>query len=235
MSRNIPTRFPKGINNVERDAPLGMFGMPVPYSWHQWFTDFNTYTAADWVVSETDAGATEALTAGDGGLLLITNTAADNDLVSIQGSVANFLMEAGKKAFFSVRFKASEATQIDWICGLYNVQASPIGTPPTDGIYFRKDDGDTNIDISVRKDATTGANNQNAVGTFAADTFIQLDWYYDGVALAAFFIDGNLVYQLDASSTYLPDATLALSFCIQNGDANARNATIDWVFAAKER
>jgi hypothetical protein len=40
---------------------------------------------------------------------------------------------------------------------------------------------------------------------------------------------------LSASSTYLPDTELTVSFGIQNGEAVAKTMTVDYIFAAKER
>src|SRR5262249_5851515 len=96
------TRYPGGITNSKVGSLLQDLKMPDPAFYHSIFDDFDKYTAADWVVTETDSGATEALAAGDGGLLLLQNTAANADLVSLQyagGSGAvrpTFLFEANK-------------------------------------------------------------------------------------------------------------------------------------------
>lgn len=232
---SVPTRFPNGVTNVSETDIFAWLKMSDPTKYHTYFNDFDAYAAGDWVVTETQAGATQALTAGDGGLLLLTNSAADDDVNSLQSAVANFTLTAGKKTFFKCRFKVSDATQSDVMVGLVVVDTSPFASAPTDGIYFRKDDGDANIDFSVRKDASTGANNVNTVGTLADDTFVELAWYYDGVSLAYYAVDGVIKGSLDATSTYLPDTTLAVTMSLQNGEAAAKTMTIDYVYAAKER
>ena len=78
------TRFPNGVTNVGEDSLFAALGQLAGPQFHTYFEDFDYYTAADWTVTETQAGATQALTDGDGGLLLLTNTAADNDLVALQ-------------------------------------------------------------------------------------------------------------------------------------------------------
>jgi hypothetical protein len=228
-----PTRFPGGLNTSEPTSATAALAMLDPSLLHTDFDDFNKFAAGDWTITEIGAGGTEALTAGDGGLLLITSDALDNDGVAIQRTVATFLMESTKKAFFKIRFKAAVAVESDIQVGLVNLDTTPFDA--TDGIFFQKDDGDANIDIYVQKNTTTGRASATAVGTLTADTFTEWAWYYDGSAYTFFFIDDVLVYRLDSSSTYLPDADLALSFAYRNGEAGAVTMTVDYVFAAKER
>lgn len=233
---SVPTRFPQGMTNVPETNPMAMFRQSDPSTYHMVWDDFDVYTAANWVVTESDAAATQALTAGDGGLLLITNGSLDDGLTSMQSLVANFAMSAGKKAFFKCRFKVSDATQSDVMVGLVIVDTSPFASAPTDGIYFRKDDGDANIDFSVRKDASTGANDVTTVGTLVSDTYVTLAWYYDGVDKVLYYVDDVLRGQASATSAFLPDATnLAVTIALQNGEAVAKTMTIDYVLAAKER
>ena len=118
MGNNVVTRFPGGVTNVGQDAIFADLLQTDPTEYHLYFEDFDTYTAGDWVVTETDASATQALTAGDGGLLLLTNTAADNDLIALQKTPASFTFTAGKASFFSCRFKVSDATQSDVAIGM---------------------------------------------------------------------------------------------------------------------
>jgi hypothetical protein len=227
-----PTRFPGGLNTTALPLAMSMMGQLDPSKFHTFFTDFDTYTAADWTVTEVGV-ATQALTAGDGGLLLVTNAAADNDSSFQQNVVASFLMAAGKKAFFKCRFQVSDATQSDIQMGLIIADTTPMDA--TDGIYFQKDDGDAQIDVIVRKDATTGSTTETNVATLVAATNTVWAWYFDGVDTVRFYVDDALVATLDGTSTYLPDANLSVSFGLQNGEAVAKTMTVDYIFAAKER
>ena len=227
------TRFPYGLTNVSEVDLFSDMVQPDPTLFHQYFNDFDTYTAGDWTVTETDAGATQALTAGDGGLLLITNTAADNDLVALQKNPAAFTFTAGKKTFFRCRFKVSDATQSDLVFGLQVVDTTPLDV--TDGIYFLKADGAATVDFICRKNASTGSTSASAVATMANDTFIELGFYYDGQSKVAYEVNGSVLGSLDASSTYLPDTTCTVSFALQNGEAVAKTMTVDYVYVAKER
>ena len=227
------TRFPYGLTNVGETDLFSDMVQPDPTLFHTYLNDFDTYTAGDWTVTETDAAATQALTAGDGGLLLITNTAADNDLVALQKNPAAFTFTAGKKTFFRCRFKVSDATQSDLVFGLQVVDATPLDV--TDGIYFVKADGVATVNFICRKDASTGSTTASAVATMANDTFIELGFYYDGQSSVAYEVNGSVLGSLDASSTFLPDAICTVSFALQNGEAVAKTMTVDYVYVAKER
>jgi hypothetical protein len=228
------TNLPGGITNAVLNSPFVGMTAPDPTLFHTYFNDFNDYTAGDWVVTETNASATEALTAGDGGLLLITNTAADDDAVTMQKTPAAFAMSATKRAWFSARLKVSDATQSDVQAGIIIVDTTPLDA--TDGIYFLKSDGSASVSVICRKNATTGSNTVSAVTTMADDTFITLQWYYNGAGRLFYGADNVQLGSMDASSTYLPDATnLTVSFTLQNGEAVAKTMTVDYMFAAFER
>lgn len=233
MGNITNTRFPYGLTNVGETNLFADMVQPDPTLFHTYFNDFDTYVAGDWTVTETDAGATQALTAGDGGLLLITNTAADNDLVALQKNPAAFTFTAGKKTFFRCRFKVSDATQSDLVFGLQVVDTTPLDV--TDGVYFLKADGAATVDIVCRKNASTGSTSASAVATLSDDTFIELGFYYDGQSKVAYEVNGSVIGSLDGSSSYLPDTTCTVSFALQNGEAVAKTMTVDYVYVAKER
>ena len=230
---NLVTRFPNGVTNVADNALFADMVQPDPTKFHTFFDDFDTYTAGDWVVTETQAGATQALTAGDGGLLLLTNSAADDDLVALQKTPAAFTFTSGKKTFFRCRFKVSDATQSDVVIGLQVVDTTPLDV--TDGVYFLKADGSTAVSVVCRKNATTGSTSASSVATLADDTFISLGFAYDGEGKVYYEVNGNVVGSLDGSSAFLPDTTCTVSFAIQNGEAAAKTMTLDYIYVAKER
>lgn len=227
------SRFPNGVTTVAKADNLGQFGLPDPTGWHTYFNDFDTYTAADWTITTTEAGAgnaTEALTDADGGVLLITNDDADNDADFFNKVGESFTFASGKKLFFKAKLKVSDATQSDLVVGLQITDTTPLAV--TDGVYFRKDDGDTNVDFVVIKNST--ATTASAITTMADDTYITLGFYYDGVSEVQYFADG---VKLGTSvTTNLPDdEVLTVSFGIQNGAAAAKTMSVDYIFASKER
>lgn len=230
MADTINTRFPVGLTNVSESSSLADLGMPSPTKFHSYMEDFDYYVAGDWTVTETDSGATQALTDGDGGLLLVTNTAADNDLVGIQKKGESFRFASGKKLFFEARFKVSDATQSDLVIGLQITDTTPLDI--TDGVFFIKADGSTSVSFSVEKNNT--ATTTSAVATMADDTFITLGFNYDGGSVMEYCVNG--VVAGTSVTTNLPDdEDLAISFALQNGEAVAKTMTVDYIFVAKER
>lgn len=224
-----PTRYVNGVTNVDRDNVMGMLKVPDPTQMHVYFDDFDVYTAADWTVTETGL-ATQALTDADGGVLLVTNAAADNDASFSQKVGESFLFESGKKLMFKARFKVSDATQSDFVIGLQITDTTPLDV--TDGVFFQKDDGDANLDFHVEKDNT--ATSASAVATVSNDTYLTVGFYYDGDTEIKYYVDD--VHKGTSVVTNLPDdEVLTVSFGIQNGEAVAKTMSVDYILVAKER
>ena len=245
-----PTRFTHGVTTASREENLAMFGMPDPTKWHVFFDDFTEFTtdtssAAKYTITTVEAGgssATEAIGDGAGGLLVITNDAADNDSDFFQKIGESFLFAVGKRAIFKARFSVSDATAADWIMGLVITDTTPLaaaGDGATDGVFFQKDAGDTNIDFYVQKDTTTGQLTSTAVATTAAaDAFMTIGFSYDGRRTIELFKDDVMFKAVDLTGTptaYLPNTELTVTFGVQNGEAVAKVMTVDYVFAAIER
>lgn len=229
----INTRFPNGVTNVNDTNIFQALKQPDPTQYYEYWDDFFSYNTSEWTVTETQAGATQALTAGVGGLLLLTNSAADDDLNAIQRTYSLCSFTAGKRAFFKCRFKVNDATQSDFVVGLQVIDTTPLDV--TDGVYFLKADGSTAVSVICRKNASTGSTSASSIATMADDTFIELAWYYDGVSKIAYAVNGSVVGALSATSDYLPDGNVTASLAIQNGEAAAKTMTIDYVYYAFER
>lgn len=230
---STPTRFPQGVTNASPGTALGRFLAPDPGRMHVWFDDFDKYTAADWIINTTEAGtgsATEAISNADGGVLLITTDDADDDNDFFQWAKETFKFASGKKLWFKIRFQTSEATQSDLAFGLQITDTTPLAV--TDGVYFRKDDGDANIDFVVVKDST--ATTATAASTLTAATWTELAFYYDGQSSITAYKDDVPI--ATSVTTNLPDdEELTVSFAIQNGSAGAKTLSIDYILVAKER
>lgn len=227
------TRFPNGINTSSTSSAFANLPVPSGLNLHIFATDFDTFTAAEWVVTETQAGATQALTAGDGGWLALVNSAANNDLNAIQKTPAAFSFTAGKQAWFNTRLKVDDATNAAFVVGMQVVDTTPLDV--TDGIYFLKAAGAATVSFICRKDASTGSTSIANIGTVTSDTFVNLSWYYDGVATVYCSFNGTLVGSLAATSAYLPDAITTVSVAVANGTAAARTLTCDRIEAWFER
>lgn len=226
------TRFVGGVTNAKSTDTMGLMGQLDPTKFHTYFNDFDTVVAGDWTVTKVGTG-TNALTAGDGGLLLLTNTAAAPDSIAYQLTPASFTFTAGKQMFFKIGFQISDAVQSRVQAGLIITDTTP--EDATDGIYFLKPDETANIGVFVRKDATTGSLSNTNVGTLVANTMTNWGFAYDGKETVTFYVNDRAVGSLPITSVNAPDTNLCLSFFIGNGEAVAKTMTVDYVFAAKER
>lgn len=229
----MPSNFPQGISTAAAGEPTFDLGFPDPTKWICFFEDFHTYTVGDWTITTTEAGAgsaTEALTDSQGGALLITNDAADNDNDFFQLTKESFKFVAGKKTIFKVRFKTSDATQTDLVFGLQITDTTPLAV--SDGVYFMKDDGDANIDFYVTKNSTSSS--ASAIATLSSDTWTTLAFYYDGASAVHYYVNDARIGQL-ATTNLVDDEDVTVSFGIQNGEAVAKTLTVDYILAAQER
>ena len=208
------------------------FGAPDPTDSHVFFDDFNTYNAGDWTITTTEAGAgsaTEAVGNIDGGVLVITNDSADDDADFLQLKGEGFKFESGKRLRFKARFKVSDATQSDIVIGLQITDTTPLDV--SDGVFFLKADGSTTLNLLVEKNGTATT---QAAATMADDTFVVLEFVYDGGSYIHLSLNNAPVAAV--ATTNLPDdEELTVSFGIQNGEAAAKVLTIDYIHVVKER
>ena len=230
----MTTHFTSGVTNVGTDSTLGKLKAPAPHKYHTYFNDFDTYLASDWTITTTEDGtgsATEALADGDGGLLLVTNAAGDNDHDFFQLVKEGYKYEAGKQLAFHMRFKTNDATQTDIVAGLQLTDTSPLDV--TDGIFFLKADGAATISFIVEKNSTQST--LTLPNSLADDTFMTLGFVYDPKD-QKFHVFQNDVLAGTVGSTNAPDdEELTVSFGIQNGAAAAKSLTVDYIGASKER
>jgi len=228
------TNFPNGLTNNTAQNALGSLTQLDPTTVHTYFNDFDTYVAGDWTVTETDSGATQALTDADGGVLLITNTAADDDLVALQKKGESFTFTAGKQSYFKARLKVSDATQSDFVIGLQITDTTPLAV--SDGVYFLKADGAATVVLKVIASST--ATTTSAIATLSNDTYYTFAFYYDGVSYVNYYLGTdtlNPTYLGRSVVTNLPTTELTVSVALQNGEAVAKTMSIDYIFVSKER
>lgn len=249
-----PVRYPQGLNNTAKGSVTrpALWDLPLldPTKVIQFFEDFtqvqdlpiaasgiaaaaqNTYTAT---VTEAGAGnASIAVADLNGGCLTILNDAADDDAVFVQHKNEIWLPDAAKRAWFKTRFKISDATQSDFIIGMYVRDTTPLDN--TDGVYFTKADGATGVSFISQKDTTTGRQSASSIYTMVADTFVTLGWFYDGLGKMYYYVNDVEAGPLSVTTTSgIPDTELTIGFGIQNGEAVAKSMTIDYIFFAAER
>ena len=237
----MPTHFPNGVSNRTKGHPLFNYPYLDPSKYYTYFDDFFEYHSGIYTITTTEAGsgnASEAITAGAGGQLLITNDNADNDLDFFQLKGEAFKFDSTKRMFFSSRFKVSDATQSDLVMGLQITDTTSLDV--TDGIFFIKGDADTQPDFIIEKDnsSTLSVLEMNAMED---DTFVTLSFEYDPLDVATggpvfrVYQDNVQVGEITGTTNAPDDEDLTISFGIQNGEAVAKTMTIDFILAAVER
>lgn len=233
------SRYPKGVSTQREPDPLAQFLQPDPTKVVTFFDDFHDYDSSQWVVTTTEAGtgtASEAVQDEVGGVLKLTNDDADDDNdflqwdgVSSSGGTETFKITTSERAWFKARFKVSDATQSDFVIGLQIIDTSPLAV--SDGIFFQKDDGNTELDFHVEKDSTqTDATN---IHSMSDDTYVVVGFYYDKSNFHV-YVDGEKKATVDDAN--LPnDEELTISFGIQNGEGAAKSMSVDYIHAAQDR
>lgn len=241
-----PVRFPAGVSTAAKGSTLANYPAPDPTKVYQFFDDFEKYTNTSdfpWVDTFVNSSAIANVADEPCGAVIITNTTTDNDSAQIQFYTESFTIASGKKAWFKARVKVNEVIQSDYVVGLAvldtTLQGSVSGAGVTDGIFFNKDDGDTQIDFQVNQNAGTVQKRAANIATAVADTYMVYGFEWDGARYVKAFINDVQVSTIDLTttpSTYLPNTPITISFAIQQGEGtNAKTMTIDYVFAAIER
>lgn len=230
------TRFPYGIGTTKSNDVLRDFGMPDPTKWFCYHNDFQSgkdYDATNEFIATIVGGSVSVAATGEFGELNLSSGAALNNHAFLQLRGNGFTLRNGKKAFYKTRLKINILGSASIITGLQIQDTTPLDF--TDGIVFMRETTATSWTAMCRKDATTGATSVTNVGTLAANTYVVLGFYFDGKQTVEYFCDGNKVATINATSAFLPDAPLTVSFGIQTTEAVTKLLTVDYVFAAIER
>jgi hypothetical protein len=242
MNPNV-TRWPNGFTNAVEGSMLGDLKTPRRTTYFEYFEDFAVFEPTEFVVTETQAGATQALAPGAGGLLLLTNTALAPDIVSLQfaggtGAVRPlFLWEATKDLIFAARLSVDDALLATFAVGLAIADTSPIASLPANAMLVTKAAA-TNLPVGhvVSGGVDKAAPQVSSVGVVSAAMFEIGIQYCAANGIWNYFFNGtSLGTTRFAAPVTGPAALMAPTFAIGNGSAAARSMTIDWLYAAKER
>lgn len=224
------THHPDGVNTSAIGSVLSTtYPAPDLFIIHQSADDFDSYDAGDWTNTHTGTVA-NAITAGDGGWLALVNSAANNDLNSLQRVAATFAIVAGNEAWFKCRFKVSSATNAALIIGLIQTTTTPLTV--TDGIYFSKPAATTTM--SIKSAASSAIVTAGTTFTLADNTFVNVGFHYDGNATIYIYVNNSRIGSF-TPGTSLPSAALNLTIAESNGTAAAITTTVDYILAATQR
>jgi hypothetical protein len=189
------------------------------------------YSASDWTLTETDAGATQAVKADHlGGALALTNTNTEDHIVQIQSAEEWIKLSAGKRVWFETRVKMDNVGQNDGFLGFATTDTTILaGT--TDSVGFRWVDESAAV-TAVTED-NTSETTTSSVHTWVAAAYATLGFYWDGVSAVRFYVNRALV----ATHTANIEQTnqLALTVTMQAGAAAVDVMDIDYLYVAMER
>jgi len=163
-----------------------------------------------------------------GGGVILTGAGADNDGVKLQlgdelaGAGENVSFAADYPTYFMTKIQLVDATQSDFLAGFFITDTTALDGG-TDGLYFRKVDASTDINIVLEKDSVESA---TSVGTAADATDVTLEMFYWGGNVYA-YVDGTLQATIADTSTSMPDnELLRLTFEFLSGEAAANTCII---------
>lgn len=246
MTLNLQvTRWPNGATDQNPGGLLENLKRFNPATYHSMFDDFDSFTAANWVVTETDPAATEAVGASDGGILTLTNSAALNDLVSLQwaggtgAALPTFTGNAANDLVFACSFAVLNALNAAFLVGFAVPDTSPIASLPTSGMFIHKPAAVLYPQGYIRQ-ASVGQFTAQADIPMADATFYEMAIVYTAIdGVCTFYIGspgGKTASQFRvAAPPTVPTSLLMPTIALQNGTAAAQSMFIDWFFAAKAR
>ena len=253
---SLTTRHPNGVTNAAYGQTMGNSGIPDPSWAHVYHNDFDTYLASDWTVTKTGTG-TVALTAADGGQLLITNTAGATDAIYNQLTVAGFKVVSGKDIFFKLKGQLSDVTNSVFYAGLISTTTTPLTLG--DGIYISKPTGSGAVQLNCVIGGVATITTFPAAALMVAATDFEIgihvdylgnveaffnpstgaDWQQLGTqssSAGAMTVRGRVAAVANASITGgLTAVVLNPSFGLLNSTAAARTLQVDYVTVVRNR
>lgn len=229
MPDRTTTLIQGGITNAILGTDLETYLSVDPSTVHQYYNDFDVFTAGDWTNTGTHT-PTNVLAAGDGGILSMANLATSADLDQLTLKAATFTFTPGIQAWFKCRFSIADATNSIIVLGLQNLNTNALAA--TDGVWWQKNAGGTtgNWIVSASSTQTTSSQSQALV----ANTYSTVGFYYDGLALNLYYT-GTAVGTVSVANLPLSTTNLALTMAVENGTSGAQTMLVDYIMAAKQR
>lgn len=242
---SLTTRIPNGVTNCDPWQAMAQSGIPDPSFSQLFHEEFNIWRAGDWTTTLTGTGTTAA-TAGQGGWVLDTTTAATLDANFHQLPTAGFQLISGTNHFFKCRLQVSDATNTTVYAGLISTSTTPLTA--NDGLYFLKANAQTGWVLRHRIGGVNTDTALPALDVAAANTFMELSFHVDQYgAVEVFFNPTTGVFTMANATTgrgrvaLLPMQTggltqvlLSPSFGIRSETATAKTMTTDYITVSSE-
>ena len=233
-----PTRFTYGLATVAKGKPLGDYPLPDPFHTSSdagldVFTYSNDFTDLGAAAARTiTGGAAFALADGLNGIGVLTPVSAT--AASVYRTAATFQFISGNKFWFLHRIKASAiAGAMVLNFGMSKVSGGTIAT--TDRLYFTKPASSTSLNlVSVVNNVSTTL--LTGITTVAADTYLDVGFYYDGTDLQVFVSDNMIArvsgVTIGSASTTISNALMSPFFGLT--PVATETVTIDYAIIAEE-
>lgn len=229
-----PTRFSAGVSTQDAQYLLGNYPVPAPFHSSgslltglcQYANDF-TNSVADYTVTGTSSAL--ALADGLGGIAVLTPGGTTTATAAYKtATIAQFV--AGNQLWFQARFKASAVSGTkSFYVGLRK------GSATTDGLWFAKAASSTDITL-VSTVGSTATTLVSGIATAAADTWLELGFYYDGTDILVYSGDVMVARvsspTIGSSGTTLTNAVLGP--VMQITPTATDTLTVDYILASTE-
>ena len=190
--------------------------------------DDTTGDAAEFGVTVTEAGAgvsTHVITDLAGGALLMTTAAQAVDGINLQlGSAAgeSISLNYNQYLYFGTELAINDADQTEIYAGV-GVTDTDWSGGITDGIYFRSIDETAALEFVTEKNSVELS---AAAATLADDTYIRLEFLFDGVNVKA-YVNSTLVATVAKTAATFPnDELMRLSVEFLTGENIANTCTM---------
>ena len=236
-------------NDLQKAMPTMVFkeGPQDVLVWDD-FMGFNmsaTAGLADWLLTETAAGATELLdTAAANGILEFTFTATptDEDVIQIQRNSGFQIdsLKANTPFRFGCRFKTADVSHNDLHIGLSIIDASIAASEPADIVAFRivAADGDGQLDLLVQKNSAEQVS--SGIVTLADDTWCRA--FFEFWPTTGNTDSGILYYEVHTNGTvargtmtlvdtFPDDVVIYPTIAAQIEGTDADVYSFDWIYA----
>ncbi len=201
---------------------------------HEFKEDFDYFVSGDWTQTD-QATPTVALIDGMGGILRIANDVNDTDFTSLLKVGESFLFQTTTDIWYETRIKTNDATDSVIFAGLVIKSATdPVGTAPTDGVYFYKADAAAPVVLKIVKNST--ATTSGTVLSMADATWCRLGFHYSSADSAIYvYGDGVLVRTITTLTNLPDDEELTPYMAIENGAGASKQLDTDYIYAAQTR
>jgi hypothetical protein len=220
-----------------------------PSSFGLW-ADFTSAGMASAFTSTLAAsGTATVLSTEPGGAIRLSGAATTDDSgVNYQATHSGFGLVLGKEILFACRARFGESTstdmptQCEFAAGLSVQDTTTIASAPTDGIYFRKDDGDNLLDCVVRAGSAEVGLSTGAF-TMAKDTWYSFairvtpDPSTSGKGTVTFYVDGASVASIQISSLPMAASAMFAPFAafLSGNNLGTKYVDLDYLGAQQAR